>query len=179
MERPGILGSACAMKHLFVIMLMLCGSAFAAPVDKLDAFELTDQDGKVRRYQFPRSKVTVMTVAGRRGYEQLAPWIRQIYGRYKKRIDIEGIADVSMIARPFRGIFRTAFKRQLTYSVMLDWEGSVVRQFDYKRGVANVYVIDRRGRILKQLTGPVRDSAMRELTRVVDRALGNDPKDGQ
>ncbi len=161
------------MKHLPFLMLALCGTAFAAPVDRLNDFELTDQDGKKRRYDFPRSKVTVMAIAGRKGYEQLAPWIQQIYGQYKKRIDIEGIADVSMIARPFRGIFRTAFKKQLTYSVMLDWDGSVVRQFNYKKGVANVYVINRRGRILKHLSGVVNRTAMHQLTREIDRALGD------
>lgn len=163
------------MKRFLFLSLVFCGVALAGPVDRLNDFELTDQDGKIRRYHFPRSKVTVMTVAGRKGYEQLAPWIQQIYRRYKKRIDIEGVADVSMIARPFRGIFRAAFKKQLTYSVMLDWEGSVVRQFDYKKGVANVYVIDRHGRILKQLSGPVNHNAMRELTREIDRALAEAP----
>ena len=159
------------MKHFLFLSFVFCGVALAGPVDTLNNFELTDQDGKLRRYHFPRSKVTVMTVAGRKGYEQLAPWIRKIYERYEKRIDIEGVADVSMIAWPFRRMFRTAFKKQLTYSVMLDWEGSVVRQFNYKRGVANVYVIDRRGRILKQVSGPVNNNAMRELTREIDRAL--------
>ena len=159
--------------RFLLLSLVSCGTALAAPVDNLRDFALTDQDGNTRRYNFPRSKVTVMTIAGRKGYKQLAPWIRQIYGRYGNLIDIEGIADVSMIARPFRGIFRSAFKKQLTYSVMLDWDGSVVRQFDYKKGVSNIYVIDRRGRILKQISGPVNDGPMRELTRVIDRALGD------
>ena len=79
--------------------------------------------------------------------------------------------NVSMIPKPFHNMFREAFRKQLTYSVMLDWDGALVKQFDYAKGVANVYVIDRRGRIVKQVTGPVSDAAMRELTQEIDRAI--------
>ena len=146
-------------------------TALAAPVAKLSDFELTDQEAKPRRYRFPKAKVTVMTVADRKGSEQLAPWIQQLHDRYRERIDIDGLADVSMIPKPFHAMFRTAFRKQLAYPVMLDWEGSVVKQFGYAKGVANIYVIDRRGRILKQLTGPVSDDGLRELTTQIDRAL--------
>jgi hypothetical protein len=159
------------MKRPLLTWLALCGAALGAPVEKLRDFDLTDQDAKPRSYRFPKSKVTVMTVADHKGSEQLAPWIQRLYNRYQKRIDIDGVADVSMIPAPFRGLFRSAFKKRLAYSVMLDWDGSVVRQFGYERGVANVYVIDRGGWIVKRLTGPVNDRALRELTREIDRAI--------
>ena len=38
---------------------------------------------------------------------------------------------------------------------MLDWDGAVVKRLDYERGVANIYVIDRFGTILKRITGPL------------------------
>jgi hypothetical protein len=143
----------------------------AKSVNKLSDFTLADQHSVSRTYQFPKSKVTVITVADHKGSDQLAPWIERLYSRYEKRIDIDGVADVSMIPKPFQPIFRAAFKKQLTYSVMLDWQGSVVNQFAYRKGVANLYVIDRAGRILKQITGPVTDSGFEELTREVDRAI--------
>ena len=155
----------------FVAALWLAAIASAAPARKLTDFELTDQDAKTRSYRFPRAKVTVMTVADHRGSDQLAPWIQRIYDRYEKRIDIDGVADVSMIPKPFQNMFREAFRKQLTRSVMLDWGGAVVKQFGYAKGVANLYVIDREGRLLKQITGPVSDAAERELTREIDRAL--------
>ena len=93
------------------------------------------------------------------------------HDRYQKKIDIDGVADVSKIPKPLHAIFRAAFRKQLTYSVMLDWGGSVVKQFGYSKGVANLYVIDRTGRIMKQFSGPVSDAAERELTREIDRAI--------
>jgi hypothetical protein len=159
------------MKFLLLTVLTLRVAAVAAPVEKLADFDLTDQDAKPRAYRFPKAKVTVMTVADHKGSDQLAPWIQRIYDRYEKRIDIDGIADVSMIPKPFHNMFRSAFRKQLTRSVLLDWGGSVVKQFAYEKGVANIYVIDRSGRIMKEFSGPVTDAAERELTREIDRAL--------
>lgn len=158
------------MKLLLPLLLLpLCHLAPAAPVETLADFELTDQDAKPRIYRFPKTKITVMTVADHKGSDELAPWIQRLYDRYEKRIDIDGVADVSMIPRPFQAMFREAFRKQLTRSVMLDWEGSVVKQFGYKKGVANIYVVDRRGRIVAHFTGPVSDAAMRELVGEIDR----------
>jgi hypothetical protein len=159
------------MKLPLLVLIALHSTAFAVPVEKLSDFELTDQNLKTRSYRFPKSKVTVMTVADHKGSDQLAPWIQRLYDRYENRIDIDGVADVSMIPRPFHGVFRDAFRKQLTRSVMLDWSGAVVKQFGYTKGVANIYVIDHGGRITRHLDGPVTDAAERELTREIDRAL--------
>ncbi len=67
------------------------------------------------------------------------------------------------------------FRKKLTHSVMLDWGGSIVNRFGYERGVANIYVIDRRGRILKHVVGPANDIAERELFQAIDRAITNSP----
>jgi N-acetylmuramic acid 6-phosphate (MurNAc-6-P) etherase len=56
---------------------------------------------------------------------------------------------------------------------MLDWEGSVVKEFGYTKGVANIYVIDRSGRIVQQVTGAMREAAARELFDQIDRVLEN------
>ena len=85
---------------LLLFALLLTSTALAAPVEKLSDFELTDQDSKPRAYRFPKAKVTVMTVADHKGSDQLAPWIQRLYDRYEKRIDIDGVADVSMIRSP-------------------------------------------------------------------------------
>jgi hypothetical protein len=151
-------------------------ATLAAPVEKLADFDLTDQDAKPRSYRFPKAKVTVMTVADHKGSKQLAPWIKRIYDRYEKRIDIDGVADVSMIPKLFHNLFREAFRKQITRSVMLDWGGSVVNQFGYAKGVANIYVVDRGGRILKHVAGPVTDAAEGEVNRVIDRVIVKRPR---
>jgi hypothetical protein len=165
------------MKFSFLFLVLLHAAAFAAPVEELSDFTLTDQNLQLRKYRFPKAKVTAMTVADHKGSDQLAPWIQRLRDLYEERIDIDGVADVSMIPRPFHGVFREAFRREVAYSVMLDWGGSVVKQFAYTKGVANIYVVDRGGRITKHVDGPMTANAMRDLTREIDRALvGASPK---
>jgi hypothetical protein len=159
------------MKLQSLALLALCTAASSAPVQKLADFDLTDQAARPRSYRFPKTKVTVMTVADRKGSEQLAPWIQRIRGRYETRIDIDGVADVSIIPKPLREMFRGVFRKQLTYSVMLDWEGTVVKQFSYQKSVANIYLIDRDGRIVRQFTGPITDTAAQELFKEIDRTI--------
>jgi hypothetical protein len=161
------------MKPLTLLLIVFCAAAFGRPVEKLIDFELTDQHEKLRRYRFPKLKVTIMTISDDKGSGQLKAWIQRIYIHYGKRIDIDGIADVSTIPAPFRGMFRRAFKKELAYSVMLDWNGSVVRQFGYKAGVANLYVVDRQGRIGMWLSGAISDDGFRELTREIDQAIAS------
>jgi hypothetical protein len=151
------------------------GVAVASPPKEVSDFELTDQNSVVRKYSFPKSKVTAMTVADRKGSDQLEPWIQKLYDRYGERIDIDGVADVSMIPGPLRGMVREVFRKRLTHSVMLDWSGTVVKQLGYEPGLANVFVIDRRGCIVKHLAGPLKPAAVRELFQAIDRAMAGSP----
>ncbi len=159
------------MKLPLLAIVALHTAVIAAPVERLADFELTDQESKPRTYRFPKAKATVMTVADHKGSEQLAPWIQRIRDRYETRIDIDGVADVSSVPSFLRSIIRDTFRKKLTYSVMLDWEGSVVKRFGYTKGVANIYVIDRLGRIVTQVAGPLNDKALQSLTREIDRAI--------
>ena len=63
----------------------------------------------------------------------------------------------------------------LNYSVMLDWDGDVVRQFGYEKGVANIFVIDRMGYIVRRITGSASDGARQKLFTEIDRAIAGQP----
>jgi hypothetical protein len=151
----------------------LAAVVLAAPMTRLRDFELTDQQAKKRNYRFPKTKVTVMTIADHKGSDELAPWIQRVYDRYQNQIDIDGVADVSMIPKPFRALLREVFKKKLAYSVMLDWDGSVVKQFAYEKNVANIYVIDRGGQIVKRVTGAVSNQAVDALFSEIDAAIAD------
>ena len=160
------------MKSL-LLWLLLGSASFNAFAVTLTDFELTDQHLAARRYRFPKANVTVMTVADHKGSGQLAPWIQRLHDRYRRKIDIDGVADVSNVPGPLQGLIRATFRKQLAYSVMLDWDGSVVRQFAYTKGVANIFVIDRRGQIVKQTSGPIDDDVLRILVQEIDRAIAD------
>lgn len=173
-RRPSVWKGRVCSSGLKFCLLACCLSGhllWADTVEKLPNFQLADQFEKTRSYRFPKDKVTVMTVADHKGSEQLEAWISRIYERRGKQVDIDGIADVSMIPSMFQGMFRTAFQKQLKRSVMLDWKGGVVKQFGYQKDVANIYVIDRQGRIKAHASGQVSEQALDNLVRAIDHAI--------
>ena len=145
----------------------------AGPFRSLCDFELADQDLKTHQYLFPKSKITVISVADARGSDQLAPWIQRIYEKYENRIDIDGVADLVAVPKPFRAILRQTLSKQLTRPVMLDWHGTVVKRFASEKHVANIYVVDRHGYIVKHPSGPVSDVALLELYGEINRAIAD------
>ena len=54
-----------------------------------------------------------MTVADRIGSEQLEPWITNLYEHYGSQIDIDGVADVSMVPKPLHRWFGRCFESGL------------------------------------------------------------------
>lgn len=142
----------------------------AAPV--LAAFELSDQYGIVHRISFPATNVTLMTVADRQGSEQIDGWIAPLEARYGGRIVIAGIADLSQVPGLLRSMVREKFRKRWVHPVMLDWEGSVARGFHYQKDKANVFVIDREGRMTGHFTGATNEVALTALFAEVDLLLG-------
>jgi hypothetical protein len=169
------------MKTLLLgVVTVHCFKAFALaiPMAPLRDFELVDQYGKTRCYHFPKTMTSLVAVSDRKGAGQLAPWIQSIHDRYRERIDIDGVADVSTIPKLLRPMLTEFFKSQLAYSVMLDWDGSLVSQFGYKKNVANLYLIDRSGHIVRQVSGEVNDKALSALFGDIDSGIGDARQNG-
>ncbi len=140
-------------------------------VERIGTFQLKDQHGVERRYEFPRTNVTLVVVADHKGSEQLESWIRPIFRRYGGRVAIEGIADVSNVPAGLRGMVQRAFVKKLDYSVMLDWRGDVARQFKPGRNVANVFVLSRHGNIALRTNGGADERKLHQVFGAVDALL--------
>jgi len=115
--------------------------------------ELKDQYDKPHVVTFPREKVSVLTIADRRGSEQLEAWIRPIREKCGEEIEIHGLADVAGVPRPIRPMVVNHFKDKIQYPVMLDWDGKTVAQYGYSKNAAMVLVIDRNGTIRHRVQG--------------------------
>jgi hypothetical protein len=135
------------------------------------AFALEDQHGRTHSYQFPRYKVSLLAFGDRQGSEQIESWIRPLYRRYEKRIDIHGVADVSAVPSWLRGMVRRAFRSKLDYPVMLDWSGRVSKDYAYRGGEANLFLIDRQGRIVLVKSGAANAADLAQIYRTLDEML--------
>ena len=144
-------------------------SAQASP-SQVTNFALADQQGRLHKYHFPKTKLSLVTVADQKGSTQIESWIRPVRQRYETTIDIDGIADVSAVPVLLRGVVTRRFRKGLDYPVMLDWTGAVCRQFAHVKGQVNVYLLDREGRVLHRQNGPASEEALRALYAELDRA---------
>lgn len=115
--------------------------------------ELNDQFGMPQTIDFPSTNITVLAIADSKGSEEVAGWISPIKQRFGTNLVIRGIADVSGVPGFLKGRVQKRFQQQHTNSVMLDWSGVVCAEFQFKRGVANLFALDRNGFVRGHFTG--------------------------
>jgi hypothetical protein len=169
------------MKTLRMILII---STALLPCTKTDAdpaetavtnapacIRLHDQFNALEKLSFPTTNLTLLTIADGRGSEQIAGWVKPVKQRFDGRIDIRGIADMSCVPRPLRGLVRTQFQAVQHYPVMLDWTGDVVNEFAYQPGEADILVLDRDGKIIYRARGKATEKAIQNLCAVIDQAL--------
>jgi hypothetical protein len=153
------------MKYCKIGLLLLVGLGLLLDVSAqtVPGFALPDQFGNLRHCDFTNAPVTVVTVADRKGSEQVHGWVEAVKTRCAKA-KIEGLADVSGVPDLFRSLVRNRIKSAYQYPIMLDWNGAIITQFHPSKGVANIFVINRKGEICAAAHGPVDAN----LTRVID-----------
>jgi hypothetical protein len=147
------------------------GRARAAGKSRARAFRLADQYGATHDFGFPRRRVSVLLFADYAGSDQLEAWIRPLYERYRERIGIYGVAELSIVPGFMHGLVRTVIRKRLDYPVMLDWQGDVARDYAYEKRQANVVVIDTHGRIVLRVVGRVDAAKLAHVTAQLDRLL--------
>lgn len=135
------------------------------------AFELTDQYGRAHRIAFPRGKVSVITLADRRGSRQIEDWVRPLYERYTDRIEFHGIARVAGVPDALRPLVSRLFRRGSGHAVMLDWTGDVCDRYVCEAERANVLVVDRLGRVVHRVHGTADRAALERCFAEIDRLL--------
>jgi hypothetical protein len=156
---------------LWGFAVMVVAAPLAIPTNAPARIELKDQFDVPQRLIFPTTNITFLTIADRRGAEQIAGWVGPVKQRFANRVDIRGLADVSTVPKFLRGMIRQQFQKSLTYPIMLDWSGDVVNAFTYVPNQVTVLVLDERGRILIRLTDVATEPQLQEVYATLDRAL--------
>ena len=133
--------------------------------------ELPDQFEKPQKLSFPNTNLTVLTLADRKGSEQIAGWVEPVAKRFGTRVAVRGIADVSAVPRLLRGTVRSAFRKEQSYPVMLDWSGKEVAKFAPKENVTTVLLIDGQGKILRRYEGAAKKAEVEELCKLIQEIL--------
>lgn len=133
--------------------------------------ELPDQYEQTQRLVFPSTNITILTLADRKGSEQIAGWVDPLSKRFGKRVEVQGIADVSAVPRILRGTVRAGFRRDIPHPVMMDWSGTTIQKFAPRADVTTVLVINGRGQILRTFEGAATSSQIEELSVMIEKML--------
>lgn len=132
---------------------------------------MQDQFGTVHEFKFPRVKPTVLTVADKKGSADIKDWAHPLAEKFGDKIEIAGLADVSAVPSPLRGMVKAKFKKAIQYPVMLDWKGTITSSFRYTKGEANVYLIAPDGRLIQHIAGKADVGRLKVLCSSVEAAL--------
>ncbi len=135
--------------------------------------ELRDQFDAPQRLCFPAMKVTVLTIADRKGSEEVDGWIAALRPLYAGRVDFRGLANVAGVPGLLQAKVRRKFQETRKYPVMMDWSGTACAQFGYQREVANILIIDRDGSIRARIHGSPSHAAVAAARVAVEAALAS------
>ncbi len=137
-------------------------------------FTLTDQFGNETAIKFPSDKPVVLVFGDREGSKQVENWVRPVYAEFTDRIYIFGIAELSAVPRLARPAVRRIIRSKSKNPIMLDWTGSVARSYGCENGKANVFVVDRDGKVAAVRRGAADAGGLKDL---YDRINGSLKKD--
>ena len=168
------------MRNWLIIISMCFGwvliSSASPPLTNAPAvIELPDQFEQMQKLSFPNTNLTLLTIADRKGSEQIAGWVEPVKKQFGDQINVQGIADVSAVPRLLRGTVRSAFRKKQSYPVMMDWSGETVEKFMPIADQVSIFVISEKGAILRRFDGPVKPEELEEVRTVIETHLSQTP----
>ena len=129
------------------------------------SFELTDQFNQGMTLTPPFSKPVIVTVADRKGAEQLHDWIAPLKEEFGDTIQFFAVADLRPVPGVMKGMIRRAFRKQFDYGVAMDWNGAAAGQVTLAADEANLLVLDSEGRVTFSIHG---EATKNNLARLMD-----------
>lgn len=160
-----------------LILVIAVRAEISPPVTNAPVcIELRDQYDAPQKLIFPTTNVTLLTIADKKGSEQIDGWIAALKPLYADRIEIRGLADCGGAPRFVQGRIRRKFQGLRKYPVMMDWSGHVCAQFGFQPDSANILVLGRDGAIQARFVGAATVSAIAEASAALDRILADQSK---
>ncbi len=147
------------------------GELSSSPTHAPSRVELHDQFDVPQRLSFPATNVTILTIADRKGAEEVDGWIAALKPLYAGRADFRGLADVAAVPKWLHARVRARFQQTRRYPVMLDWSGDVCTLFGYQPGTANLVIIDRDGSIRARICGSASPATVASARAALEAAL--------
>jgi hypothetical protein len=143
----------------------------APQLPQAPAFTLENLKGENKLFAFPREKVLILAIADQKGSETMENWIKPLFDRYRDKIEIQGVAELSAVPKFARGIARGIISGLVKQPILLDWTGTVSTQFGAKPGKTNLYAINTQGQIIAQASGVANLEKLTAIVEIIDPIL--------
>lgn len=156
------------------VYLMAAASGYAdekdAALKEAPVFTVKDVYDKPFTFKFPRRKPVYLAISDQGGSEQSKEWRKQMLEEFDKTIQYKSVAKLDAIPTFGRSVVQRVIRELYDYT-LLDWTGEVAKLYRCKPNVANVFIIDRDGKILAHYTGAITKKRLEEVRGLVDEAL--------
>ena len=177
------------MKHFLLFLFLtaaICGfgatsvaaqtakpatAAIREKIEKASDFELKDQFNQNYAVKFPPDKPTILIFGDREGAEQIESWVRPLIAKFPEKLKIYGIANLSAVPGIAKGVVRNAIKKRAPNPVLLDWSGDVSKSYGYEKEKANLFVVDKTGRLVAKYLGAATPAELENLYRAINGVL--------
>ena len=116
-------------------------------------FRIEDQFEKIWTADYFKGSVTVYVLNDRTGYEHTKNWTDRIVPLFKDRVKFAPVADVQSAPGFLKGFIRSKFQDNFNYSVLMDWDGVLIKAFKMVEDVPNLVVVDKQGIIRFTISG--------------------------
>lgn len=167
-RRSTVLASLLAV----LIVGMMCDNARSADSStNTISFSFNDQytEPMVLKPEFP--KPMIVTVADKDGSDQLIEWIEPLTKEFGKTVSFFPIADLRAVPGLLKGMVRRSFKKRFEYDIAMDWDGVAVKQLSTKAGHANLILLNRQGKIVTSVHGPVSEENLSTMVKAIRTEL--------
>ncbi|HUJ19344.1 MAG TPA: hypothetical protein VL197_15275 [Nitrospirota bacterium] len=160
------------MKYLVTVLSLLVATASVvggqrAANSKVAEFALQDQFGNLVDISLYKGSIVVIIASDKEGIDQNENWEKAILQKNGDDIILLRVADVRGVPSDLRKYVRKKFQ-EIKLSILLDWDGTIFRQYGLMKNVSNLILIDRKGYIRYMSSGPAETPAVDRLFNEID-----------
>lgn len=138
----------------------------------IPSFTVEDQFEKKWKKSDYTGKAALYIVCDRKGYEYADNWTNKLVPKYRNKIHFVPIADVSPVPGFMKGYVRGQFKDKFSFSVLLDWQGVLVKAFDMEAGYPTLVLADKSGIVKYRAWGKGSETQIKRLQENIDLLVG-------
>ncbi len=137
------------------------------------SFDLNDQFDNKMTLKPEFSQPVIVTVADKKGYEQLPDWIAALKKEFGSSIQFFAVADLRAVPGWLKGTVRRGFRKKIAHGVAMDWDGAAAAQMNITGDEANLLMLDKEGRVSFSIHGEASDENQATLKNAIRKAIND------